>query len=261
MVTPGVAGLFPARTYNRTMARKFAPLSHVPDHPALEREVLERWERERTFDRLREQNAGGPRFSFVDGPITANNPMGVHHAWGRALKDVFQRYKAAARARPALPERLRLPGALGRGRGREVARAQLQARDRGVRPGRVRRPLPRARRRVRRGDHRAVEAARDVDGLGQRLLHLLGHEHRVHLAVPPGGPPPRLAASWATARPSGARAAEPRSRSTSRPARGTTRSSTIRRSTCVSRCATATGERSWSGRRRHGRCPRTSPRR
>jgi isoleucyl-tRNA synthetase len=77
------------------MARPFAPLPHVPDHPALEREVLDRWEQERTFDRLRELNEGKPLFSFVDGPITANNPMGVHHAWGRALKDVFQRYQAA----------------------------------------------------------------------------------------------------------------------------------------------------------------------
>ncbi|OGM13569.1 hypothetical protein A2141_00625 [Candidatus Woesebacteria bacterium RBG_16_40_11] len=32
-------------------------------------------------------------FSFLDGPITANNPMGVHHAWGRTYKDVWQRYK------------------------------------------------------------------------------------------------------------------------------------------------------------------------
>ena len=56
------------------------------------REVLERWEEERTFQRLREQNAGGPRFSFIDGPITANNPMGVHHAWGRTYKDLYQRY-------------------------------------------------------------------------------------------------------------------------------------------------------------------------
>ncbi|HLM36923.1 MAG TPA: isoleucine--tRNA ligase [Gaiellaceae bacterium] len=72
----------------------FTPLPSVPDHPALEREVLERWERERTFERLREQNAGGPRWSFIDGPITANNPMGVHHTWGRTLKDVFQRYHA-----------------------------------------------------------------------------------------------------------------------------------------------------------------------
>jgi len=29
----------------------------------------------------------------MDGPITANNPMGVHHAWGRTYKDLFQRYK------------------------------------------------------------------------------------------------------------------------------------------------------------------------
>jgi isoleucyl-tRNA synthetase len=72
----------------------FQPLPPVPDHPALEREVLQRWEDEQTFQRLREQNRGNDRFSFLDGPITANNPMGVHHAWGRALKDVFQRYKA-----------------------------------------------------------------------------------------------------------------------------------------------------------------------
>jgi len=76
------------------MEESFSPLPAVPDHPALELEILERWERERTFERLREQNRGGPSFSFMDGPITANNPMGIHHAWGRTLKDVFQRYKA-----------------------------------------------------------------------------------------------------------------------------------------------------------------------
>jgi isoleucyl-tRNA synthetase len=72
----------------------FTPLPPVPDHPALEHVVLARWDEERVFDQLREQNRGNPRWSFIDGPITANNPMGVHHAWGRALKDVFQRYKA-----------------------------------------------------------------------------------------------------------------------------------------------------------------------
>src|ERR1051325_1978498 len=76
------------------MPRVFAQLPAVPDHPALERVVLARWDAERTFERLRELNEGGPRFSFVDGPITANNAMGVHHAWGRTLKDVFQRYQA-----------------------------------------------------------------------------------------------------------------------------------------------------------------------
>ncbi len=73
----------------------FQPLPTVPDHPALEEAVLEAWERERTFQALREQNAGGPTFSFVDGPVTANRfSLGVHTAWGRTLKDVFQRYKA-----------------------------------------------------------------------------------------------------------------------------------------------------------------------
>ncbi|MCA9389997.1 isoleucine--tRNA ligase, partial [candidate division WWE3 bacterium] len=33
------------------------------------------------------------RFRFLDGPITANNPMGVHHAHGRTIKDFYQRYK------------------------------------------------------------------------------------------------------------------------------------------------------------------------
>jgi isoleucyl-tRNA synthetase len=72
----------------------FQPLPTVPDHPALEEAMLERWEREQTFRRLREQNAGGPTFSFIDGPVTANKTLAVHTAWGRTLKDVFQRYKA-----------------------------------------------------------------------------------------------------------------------------------------------------------------------
>ena len=38
-------------------------------------------------------DASPERYSFLDGPITANNPMGVHHAWGRTYKDLFQRYQ------------------------------------------------------------------------------------------------------------------------------------------------------------------------
>ena len=72
----------------------FQPLPTVPDHPALEEEILAWWDERGIFDRLREQNRGGPTFSFMDGPITANNPAGVHHGHGRTLKDVFQRYKA-----------------------------------------------------------------------------------------------------------------------------------------------------------------------
>ena len=73
----------------------FASFPDKPDHDALEREVLALWEREATFAKMRAKNADGPRFSFVDGPVTANRDvLGVHTAWGRTLKDVFQRYKA-----------------------------------------------------------------------------------------------------------------------------------------------------------------------
>ncbi len=73
----------------------FAPLPDKPDHAALELEILELWEREQTFQQLRDRNRGNDRWSFVDGPVTANRlSLGVHTAWGRTLKDVFQRYKA-----------------------------------------------------------------------------------------------------------------------------------------------------------------------
>ena len=72
----------------------FQPVSTRPDLVAREHDILRQWEERSTFARLRAQNAGGPHWSFLDGPITANNPMGVHHAWGRTYKDLFQRYHA-----------------------------------------------------------------------------------------------------------------------------------------------------------------------
>ncbi len=72
----------------------FRPVTSKPDFVAHEHELLRQWRDRQTFARLRAQNADGPRWSFLDGPITANNPMGVHHAWGRAYKDLFQRFHA-----------------------------------------------------------------------------------------------------------------------------------------------------------------------
>ena len=72
----------------------FRPVSSKPDLVAQEHEILALWRERKTFARLRAQNAGHERWSFLDGPITANNPMGVHHAWGRSYKDIFQRYWA-----------------------------------------------------------------------------------------------------------------------------------------------------------------------
>ncbi len=64
------------------------------DFVAVATATLQFWEREQVFSRLVARNRGGRRFSFLDGPITANNPMGIHHAWGRTFKDVVQRYRA-----------------------------------------------------------------------------------------------------------------------------------------------------------------------
>ena len=61
------------------------------DFNKIELDVLKFWEKEKVFDKLRKKNKGGKKWSFIDGPITANNPMGVHHAWGRTYKDVFHR--------------------------------------------------------------------------------------------------------------------------------------------------------------------------
>src|SRR5512142_1416393 len=72
----------------------FRPVSAKPDLVGQEHDILARWAERRTFARLRAQNEAGPRWSFLDGPITANNPMGVHQAWGRTYKDVFQRFHA-----------------------------------------------------------------------------------------------------------------------------------------------------------------------
>ena len=65
-----------------------------PDFLAGEHETLRFWEENRTFDRLRERTADGEPWTFLDGPMTANNPMGVHHAWGRTYKDAFRRFHA-----------------------------------------------------------------------------------------------------------------------------------------------------------------------
>jgi isoleucyl-tRNA synthetase len=72
----------------------FQPVPQNPNFPQMEREILQWWKGTGAFNQLRKLRAGGPTWAFMDGPITANNPMGVHHAWGRTYKDLFQRYKA-----------------------------------------------------------------------------------------------------------------------------------------------------------------------
>ena len=64
------------------------------DYPELERSVQKWWDEQGILQHyLHRNNHSDRQYSFLDGPITANNPMGVHHAWGRTYKDIYQRYK------------------------------------------------------------------------------------------------------------------------------------------------------------------------
>ena len=72
----------------------FKPVASKVDFVQMEKDLLKWWEEQSTMQKyLHRNDDSDKRFSFIDGPITANNPMGVHHAWGRTYKDVFQRYK------------------------------------------------------------------------------------------------------------------------------------------------------------------------
>src|SRR5690348_10574403 len=64
------------------------------DYPTLERTIQAWWDDNNVRQMyLKRNEQSTKKYSFLDGPITANNPMGVHHAWGRTYKDLFQRYK------------------------------------------------------------------------------------------------------------------------------------------------------------------------
>src|SRR5713101_3418076 len=73
---------------------RFRPVPSKADFPVFEREIMAWWTAHDILGKyLRRNERAKRRWSFLDGPITANNPMGVHHAWGRTYKDLFQRYK------------------------------------------------------------------------------------------------------------------------------------------------------------------------
>ena len=72
----------------------FKELDSKLDFPKFERDILAFWSDQMVFEDRRRLNEGGSRWAFMDGPITANNPMGVHHAWGRTYKDLYHRHKA-----------------------------------------------------------------------------------------------------------------------------------------------------------------------
>ena len=70
----------------------FQEVPNKVDYSAQELDVLKFWKESHAFEKMVAIHKGQPRWSFIDGPITANNPMGAHHGWGRTYKDLFLRF-------------------------------------------------------------------------------------------------------------------------------------------------------------------------
>jgi isoleucyl-tRNA synthetase len=71
----------------------YRPVPAQVDLVALEHEVLDLWHREAVFRKSLEATADGPRWTFYEGPPTANGMPGTHHVEARVFKDVFPRFK------------------------------------------------------------------------------------------------------------------------------------------------------------------------
>ena len=72
----------------------FKEVSPKVDFVAQEHQILSFWQEIDAYEKLVALRSDAPRWSFIDGPITANNPMGMHHGWGRTYKDLFHRFWA-----------------------------------------------------------------------------------------------------------------------------------------------------------------------
>ena len=71
----------------------FHEVSNTVDFLSQELDILKFWRENHSFEKMVEIHKGQPKWSFIDGPITANNPMGVHHGWGRTYKDWMLRFR------------------------------------------------------------------------------------------------------------------------------------------------------------------------
>ena len=78
---------------NAARASYFESVDPRPDFPVMEKELLKEWYDKGIVQKYLDRNKNSKKyFSFLDGPITANNPMGVHHGWGRTYKDLWPRF-------------------------------------------------------------------------------------------------------------------------------------------------------------------------
>jgi isoleucyl-tRNA synthetase len=74
------------------MSGKYKEFSQL-NLPSIEKEILDRWEAEKAFEKSVELRQGATPFVFYEGPPSANGMPGIHHVISRTLKDLVCRYK------------------------------------------------------------------------------------------------------------------------------------------------------------------------
>lgn len=76
-----------------TQHASYRPVPAHVDLPALERDILQLWADQGTFAASLDTPDDAPRWTFYEGPPTANGTPGTHHVEARVFKDVFPRFK------------------------------------------------------------------------------------------------------------------------------------------------------------------------
>ncbi|HLF20394.1 MAG TPA: class I tRNA ligase family protein, partial [Bacteroidota bacterium] len=71
----------------------FKQLTDKLSYNELETRILKFWDERRIFEQSVTSREGRPRFTFYEGPPTANGRPGIHHVMSRTLKDLVCRYK------------------------------------------------------------------------------------------------------------------------------------------------------------------------
>ena len=59
----------------------------------VEKEVLEFWEKQKVYEKVKEKNKNGKKFYFLQGPPYTSGKFHIGHAWNSMLKDMTMRYK------------------------------------------------------------------------------------------------------------------------------------------------------------------------
>ena len=74
------------------MSKKFPEYKGL-DLSQINKDILKKWNEDKTFEKSISSREGNPEFVFYEGPPSANGMPGIHHVISRTLKDAFCRYK------------------------------------------------------------------------------------------------------------------------------------------------------------------------